>query len=441
MDVAVELPPKLIPVFTDGPDETVRYRGAYGGRGSAKTRSFAKMAAIRGYMLAAAGQSGIILCGREFQNSLDESSMEEVKAAIASEEWLASHYEVGEKYIRTRSHLPGRIDFKFAGLAKNIDSIKSKSRIHIMWVDEAEPVSEAAWSKITPTVREQDSEIWVTWNPERMHSATNERFRLKATPDMKIVECNWSDNPWFPDVLDGERRRDLKVRPDEYDHVWGGDYVTVVKGAYYAEHLTAAKSQNRIIENMSIDPMLTIYSVDDIGGAGAKADSYTKWIFQVVGESVRFLDYYEAQGQTLGYHAKWMRDSGYESAKILLPHDGVNVNSVTGKRYEDHWRDAGFAVEVIPNQGRGAASQRIESTRRVFGNFYFDKHKTEAGRETLKFYRANYDEERGIDLGPVHDFASHCADAIGIVGVKYDDLSKPRKSYDGPLVPNQGTIS
>src|SRR5690606_1189322 len=105
----LELPPKLIPIFTG----EARYRGAYGGRGSAKTRTFAKMAAVWGYKLSKEGKSGVIVCGREFMNSLDESSMAEVKAAIASEPWLAAHYDVGERYIRTMDR---RIDFAFIGL-------------------------------------------------------------------------------------------------------------------------------------------------------------------------------------------------------------------------------------------------------------------------------------------------------------------------------------
>jgi phage terminase large subunit len=93
----IELPPKLIPVFTGEAD----VRGSYGGRGSAKTRSFAKMTAVRGFMWSKAQREGIILCGRQFMNSLDDSSLEEIKAAIRSEDWLAEHYDIGEKYVRT----------------------------------------------------------------------------------------------------------------------------------------------------------------------------------------------------------------------------------------------------------------------------------------------------------------------------------------------------
>ena len=109
------------------------------GRGSAKTRSFAKMAAVRGYMYGMQGISGIILCARQFMNSLEDSSLEkEVKRAIEDEPWLAAYYEIGEKFIRSKD---GRISFTFAGLDRNIASIKSKGRLLLCWVDEAEPVT------------------------------------------------------------------------------------------------------------------------------------------------------------------------------------------------------------------------------------------------------------------------------------------------------------
>ncbi len=209
----INLPKKLVPVF--GGD--FRYRGAYGGRGSGKTRTFALMTAIKGYQWGMSGQAGQILCAREHLNSLDESSLEEIKSAIRSVDWLADYYEVGEKYIRSKD---GKISYVFAGLRRNLDSIKSKARILIAWIDEAEPVSEEAWRKLIPTVREENSEIWVTWNPESTRSATNKRFREEPPENSNIVELNWRDNPWFPDVLEAERIADKKVRPDVYDHIW-----------------------------------------------------------------------------------------------------------------------------------------------------------------------------------------------------------------------------
>ena len=114
----IQLPPKLIPVFTG----KRRYRGAYGGRGSGKTRSFALMTAIKGYEYGNSGRSGQILCAREFMNSLSESSFEEIKVAIHSTPFLNEHYEVGERYIRTKDR---RITYSFIGLRRSLDSIKS----------------------------------------------------------------------------------------------------------------------------------------------------------------------------------------------------------------------------------------------------------------------------------------------------------------------------
>ena len=214
----LELPPKLIPVFSG----LARYRGAYGGRGSAKTRSFAKMTAVRAMMFAEAGVSGVILGAREYMNSLEESSMEEIKQAIRSETWLDAYFEIGEKYIRTKNR---RVSYIFAGLRHNLDSIKSKARILIAWVDEAESVSETAWIKLLPTVRESGSEVWVTWNPEKDGSPTDERFRKSPPDGARIVELNHSDNPWFPAELELERLNDRDRLDDQtYAWIWDGAY-------------------------------------------------------------------------------------------------------------------------------------------------------------------------------------------------------------------------
>lgn len=218
MKARIELPPKLIPVFS-GP---ARYRGAWGGRGSGKTRGFALMSAVRAYMFAEAGVSGTVLCAREYMNSLEDSSMEEVKQAIRDTPWLNNYFEIGERFIRAKNR---RVDYTFCGLRHNLDSIKSKARVLIAWVDEAEGVSEIAWQKLLPTVREDDSEVWCTWNPELDGSPADVRFRKKAPPEAKIVELNHADNPWFPAVLELERKSDYdRLDPQTYAWVWEGAY-------------------------------------------------------------------------------------------------------------------------------------------------------------------------------------------------------------------------
>ncbi len=384
------------------------------------------MTAVRGYMWSKAKREGIILCGRQFMNSLDDSSLEEIKATIRSEPWLADHYEVGEKYVRTKD---GRIDYKFTGLDRNIDSVKSKSRILLCWVDEAEPVTEEAWQKLIPTLREEDSELWVTWNRERKKSPTNLRFGNSPDPRTKIVEINWRDNPWFPSSLNRIRLKDKDERPDSYDHIWEGDFVTVVEGAYYAKYLTAARAEGRIAR-VGFDPLMRVRVFCDLGGTGAKADAFAMWPAQFIGAEIRTRDYYEAQGQPLATHINWLHSKGYkpERADIVLPHDGETNDRVIDVSFESAFREAGYDVTVIPNQGKGAARMRIEAGRRRFPVIAFDEASTDDGRAALGWYHEKKsDDSRDVGLGPEHDWASHGADAFGLMCVAYE-ADGPKKA-------------
>ncbi|WP_029082891.1 PBSX family phage terminase large subunit [Bradyrhizobium sp. th.b2] len=420
------LPPKLVDVFTG----EAMYRGAFGGRGSAKTRSFAKMAAVRAMMWATEGREGIILCGREFMNSLADSSLAEVKFAISSEPWLADFFDVGETYVRTKCR---RISFVFAGLRHNLESIKSKAKILLLWVDEAEPVSNDAWDVTIPTVREEGAEIWITWNPDRKKSATHKRFRESPPEGSKIIELNWRDNPFFPAILNKTRLDDQKNRPDQYDWVWNGGFRTVVEGAYYAKGLLEAKEQGRIAF-VPRDPLMQVRAYWDIGGTGAKADATAIWIAQFIGQQINVLDYYEAQGQPLSAHVAWLRDRKWDKALCVLPHDGAAGEKVFATSYESAIREAGFDVLVVPNQGAGAASARIETGRRLFPRIFFNGATTEPGRDALGWYheKRSNDKERDIGLGPNHDWSSHGADAFGLMCIHYDQPAgapPPRDRY------------
>ena len=410
------MPAKLIPVFR-GPADV---RGAYGGRGSAKTRSFATMLAVVGMRYGQAGVSGLLVCGRQYMNSLADSSLDECKRAIESEPALAKYYEVGETYIRSRD---GRIAFAFVGLDKSVQSIKSKARILVLWVDEAEPVTDAAWQIVLPTLREEggdgkdawNAELWVTWNPARKNAPVELRFRNSSDPLIKVVQLNWRDNLKFPAKLERERQRDLQERPEQYQHIWEGDYVTALAGAYYAKHLQKAKEEGRI-GFFPADPLMTIRLMCDIGGTGSKADAFAIWAMQFIGREIRVVNYYEAVGQPIDAHLAWCRSQGYEPSKaqFWLPHDGSTQDKVYDVSYESALKKAGYSVTVVPNQGRGAAMARVERTRVLFPQIRFHEQATEAGRAALGWYHEKRDLERGIGLGPEHDWSSHGADAFGL---------------------------
>lgn len=396
--VQVALPPKLKPIFLGEAD----VRGAYGGRGSGKTRSFAKMSAVRAYMWAAEGRSGIILCGRQYMNSLDESSLEEVKQAIQEEEWLAPHFEIGEKYIKTRC---GRVQYKFAGLDRNINSVKSKSRILLCWVDEAEPVTDSAWRILIPTIREEGSEIWVTWNPETDGSPTDKRFRKTEDPRYKIVELNWRDNPAFPAVLERQRLRD--ETSEHYDHIWEGDYRRIVEGAYYADLMTQARKDGRICKVL-FEPSIPVNTFWDLG----MSDQNSIWFHQQVGREHRFIDYYSNHGEGFAHYAKTLKELPYIYGTHYLPHDAEVRELATGMHRKEVLEGLGIKpVEVVTRIAH--INEGIEMTRQVLPTCVFDETKCAEGIRALSSYRQEYDEARQtFKARPLHDWASHPADAF-----------------------------
>lgn len=212
----IKLPPKLVPVFAP-PRGAVRYRAAYGGRGSGKSFSFALMAAVWGY-----AEKMRILCTRELQISIKESFHAELKNAIGKTPWLAAHYDVGVDYIRGANGT----EFIFRGLRHNMSAVKSMAQIDLCIVEEAEDVPEHSWSDLTPTIRAPKSEIWAIWNPKREGSPVDSRF-IQAKPDGALIaELNYWDNPYFPSELDAERRNDQqRLDPATYAHIWEGAYL------------------------------------------------------------------------------------------------------------------------------------------------------------------------------------------------------------------------
>lgn len=380
------------------------------------------MAAVKCFMHAAAGRRGVWVCAREYMNSLADSSFAEIEGAIMSEPWLAAQFDIGRNYIRTKC---GAVEFLFMGLRRNISSLKSTANILGFWVDEAEEVMEDSWVTLAPTVREHDSEIWVTWNPKRKNSATNLRFRKDPPDGAKIVEINYNDNPWFPAVLELERMADLEKRPEIYPHIWDGAYLEVHAGAYFAKGLQEARDQGRIC-SVTPDRLMMTRAYWDIGGTGAKADACSIWVAQIVGKEVRVLGYYEARGQELSVHIQWLRDNGLDNAEMVLPHDGASNDKVFAVSYQSSLTAAGFKTRVVPNMGAGAANRRIEAVRRVLPSVWFNESTTEGGRDALGAYHPKIDEKRGIDLGPEHDWASHGSDSFGLLACDYLELSQAK---------------
>lgn len=391
-----------------------RYKAAHGGRGSGKSHFFADL--LIEDSLAERGMRSV--CIREVQKSLKES------AKRLLEDKLQEH-RLGEadgfRVFREVIETPGDGVVIFQGMQDHTaESIKSLEGFKRAWVEEAQTLSVRSLSLLRPTIRANDSELWFSWNPRRKNDPVDAMFRSGALPTgAAVVQANWSHNPWFPAVLDQERRDCQRDNPDQYDHIWEGGYATVIEGAYLAKCLSEAREKGRI-GNVAADPLMTFRAFFDIGGTGAKADACAIWIAQFIGREIRVLNYYEAVGQPLAAHVNWLRESGYGGAQIVLPHDGTTNDKVYDVSYESALTAAGFDVTVIPNQGKGAAAMRIEAARRLFPSIWFNKDTTTGGLDALGWYHERKDEARNIGLGPQHDWASHGADAFGLMCVAYE---------------------
>ena len=252
--------------------------------------------------------------------------------------------------------------------------MKSTSRIRLLWVDEAEALSESAWQKAIPTVREENAEIWVCWNPERRASATNQRFREHPPENSKICEVNWRDNPWFPWTLEQIRSEDQRLRPDTYEHIWEGAYATAHAGAYYAALLAEAMREGRV-GKVTRDPLMSIRAYVDIGGTGARSDAYPMWICQFVGREMGSWTITKAVRQSLGVHIDWLREHGWErrgfTSRMTVRRMTVFPMFPLRARFRQrdlHSRSFQTRVAGPPGEDRGGranVSQHLDEWRRL----------------------------------------------------------------------------
>ncbi len=390
-----------------------RYKGIHGGRGSGKSHFFAEL-----LVEAALMKPGLrALCVREVQRSLKESAKRLIEDKIATL-GVGSKFEILQSEIKT----PGNGIISFTGMQDHTaESVKSYEGYDIAWIEEARSLSARSLTLLRPTIRKEGSEIWASWNPGFARDPIDDLLRgPNPPPDAVVVEANWNDNPWFPATLNDERLYDQAHRPEQYGHIWEGEYAKIYEGAYYADQLEMARKQDRI-GFIGPDPLMTLRAYWDIGGTGSRADATAIWVVQFVGKEIRVLNYYEAQGQQLADHAAWLRSNGYGAALCVLPHDGANHEKIQRVTYESALKEAGFQTKVLPNAGGGAAMKRVEAGRRRFPIMFFNEATTQGGREALGAYHEKRDEARGIGLGPEHDWSSHAADAFGAMALDYEE--------------------
>ena len=401
---AVDFPIKLQMLF-----EPCRYKVLYGGRGGAKSWGVARALLVIGVK-----KPTRVLCAREFQNSIGQSVHKLLSDQIIALK-LESFYEITQNSIRGKNGT----EFAFVGLKNNVTNIKSYEGVDICWVEEAQSVSKTSWNILIPTIRKEQSEIWITFNPELESDETYQRFVVQPPENCKVAKINWSDNPWFPDTLRLEKDALFSRDREAYNTVWEGLCRQTVDGAIFAKEMTMAELDGRLT-NVPYDPIKPVHAVFDLGWADATAI----WFVQFIAQEVRLIRYYENSQETIAHYIAKMQSFGYVYDTIWLPHDAGNKTlGSNGKSIEEIVRNTGYNTRVIE---RTPIADSINAARMMFNKCWFDRNNCHDGLQCLRHYRYDVDPDtKQFSQKPLHDNYSHGADAFRYIGLM---VNEPRKA-------------
>lgn len=291
-----------------------------------------------------------------------------------------------------------------------------------------------AWREvIRPALADRQGWALFIGTPKGRNAFHDVYQQAVASPDWFDLKLKASETGLLPD--DELMAMRSTMSSNEYNRELECDFDAAIEGAYFAEGMAAAAER---ITDLAVDPLMAVRAYCDIGGPGAKADAFSMWIVQFVGQRINVLDYYEASGQPLAEHLHWLRSRGWGRAEIFLPHDGLKEGGYNPGSFESGFRDAGFSATTLRGEGSGnagAKTVRIEAVRRLLPRIWFNRDTTQAGRDALIAYHEKRDEKRGVGLGPAHDWASHGADAFGLMCVAYKEPGnriappRPRTGY------------
>lgn len=414
MPIRVEVPRKLKPLLYPK-----RYKGAYGGRGGAKSHFFAEQIILRCYQ-----KTTRVVCIREVQNSIKDSVRQLLVDKI-EKLGLQAFFEVLEAEIRG----PDGSAIVFKGMQSyNAANIKSLEGYDIAWVEEAQTLSQHSLDLLRPTLRKEGSELWFSWNPRYKTDPVDAFFRKNPPPNAVSVLINWKDNPWFPDVLRLEMEHDFIVDPDKAEHIWNGAY-GAGQGAILAKWVNRAEREGRIHDAVQYDPLGSPIEVtSDIGFR----DTAFWWYWQRCLGGYRLL---LCEGDS-GLDAddwipriqKNIDDLGARLGMIWLPSD-AKAKTFQSKHSSMEKFLIGFKnqVSVIPQSKK---LDQISAARAVIDQCEFHKTLCEEGLDGLTAWEYEWNEELNVfSREPIHNWASHPSDgfAYGCQVMQFADPPKPAK--------------
>jgi len=401
MAIRVEVPRKLKPLLYPA-----RYKGAYGGRGGAKSHFFAEQIILKCY----AKQTRVV-CIREVQNSIRDSVRQLLIDKIIKL-GLDKYFDVLESEIRGTN---GSV-IVFKGMQSyNASNIKSLEGYDLAWVEEAQTLSQHSLDLLRPTLRKDGSELWFSWNPRFKTDPVDKFFRKNPPPDAVSVMVNWRDNPWFPDVLRKEMEHDFEVDQDKADHIWNGAYGSG-QGAILARWVNQADRDGRINDSVEYDPQGGPVEIScDLGFR----DTASFWYWQRMLGGYQVLKY---DGDTGLDAEEWipriqgiLLDLGVRTKKnvrIWLPHDAraktFQSKETVIEKFLKH-----FGAENVAIVPQSKKQDQISAARSIIQRCAFNRTECEAGLDGLTAWEFEYNEENAVfSREPIHNWASHPSDAF-----------------------------
>lgn len=395
------VPSKFKPLYTHLTNNKLFY-AYHGGRGGGKSWEIADYLLIEG-----AQRKHRILCCREIQKSIKQSVHKLLSDRIVAL-GLESFYQILDTEIRGDNGT----EFSFSGLQNHtVDSVKSFEGATITWIEEAQTVSAYSLKILIPTVvRTPNCMIIMSMNPKLPSDAVYADYVAVDRDDTVVVQINYTDNKHCPEDLIklAEQMRDTDY--DEYEHIYLGKPKEIADGAIYKAEFEQIKRENRICK-VPHDQNLQVFTSWDLG----ILDPTAIWFFQIFGKEVRVIDYYEANNEPLAHYARILddkqREFGYNYSKHFAPHDIAARDLSSGVSREQTMANLGYRMTKGARLG---VEDRIEATRQMLRNCWFDAEKCKHGVRALQNYRREFNDKLDqFKATPVHDWASHGSDAFG----------------------------
>ena len=312
------------------------------------------------------------------------------------------------------------------------DSIKSLEGYDRAWVEEAQTLSQLSLDLLRPTIRKPNSEILFSWNPRYKTDPVDVLLRKNPPPDTVVVQANWSDNPWFPNVLRKEMEFDFENDADKAEHIWNGAYGSS-QGAILARWINQARRDGRINNHIGYDVSgMPIEVSADLGFR----DTASFWYWQRVPGGFNLLKYDGDNGLDADEWIPRIQNNLKELGqlgRIWLPHDSRAKTFQSRHTTMERFIEA-FGVDKVGLVPQSKKQDQINAARLITQRCAFNAELCADGLDGLEAWEFVYNEDAGVfSREPNHNWASHPSDAFAYGCQVMQEYEAGKDSADGPI--------